>query len=345
MRKFRFPKPLAIVPAIAALALTFALPAGVDAATPLQAVLSADATGPNDTGNARVRVVHLSPDAPAVDVLVDGAAAFTGIPFGDVTGYAELPAGTYDVKVEPAGAGGAGPFVIDADLTLSANTDYTVIATDVLAQIFPTVLVDDNAAPAAGQARVRFFHGAPDAPAVDVAVTGGPVLFGNVEFGDSGGYVEVPAGTYDLEVRVAGTTAVALTLPGVTLEAGNVYTAYAAGLLGDGQADRSLFLNDDRFRVEVTWADFDDNTGFGRPVQETADTGFFWFFNDQNIELVTKVLDGCATNGFYWFFYGALSNVEYEITVTDTETDAVQTYFNPARTFASSGATTAFPCP
>lgn len=334
-----------IVTALAALAVALVLPPDARAATPLQAVLSADATGPNTSGDARVRVAHLSPDAPAVDVLVDGAPAFTGISFGEVTGYAALPPGTYDVQVEPAGAGGAGPFVIEAALTLAAGTDYTVVATDVLAEIFPTVLVDDNAAPAAGEARVRFFHGSPDAPAVDVAVTGGPVLFGDVAFGESGGYLAVPAGTYDLEVRVAGTPAVALTLPGVALEAGNVYTAYAAGLLADGQADRSLFLEGERFRVEVAWTDFFGNSGFGRAVQETDDTGFFWFFNDQNIELVTKLLDGCGTNGFYWFFYGALSNVGYEIRVTDTQTDVTQTYTNPLGTFASSGATTAFPCP
>ena len=61
----------------------------------------------------------------------------------------------------------------------------------------------------------------------------------------------------------------------------------------------------------------------------TGDTGAFWFFDAANIELVVKVLDGRPVNGNFWLFYGALSNVEYTLTVTDTETGAVKTYSNP----------------
>jgi hypothetical protein len=55
------------------------------------------------------------------------------------------------------------------------------------------------------------------------------------------------------------------------------------------------------------------------------------------------VLDGRAINGGFWVFYGALSNVEYTLTVTDTETGRVKTYFNPSRNFGSLGDTSAFP--
>lgn len=338
----------ALVPVTALLLTLSAVPAAF-AAAPLNAIASQDNATANNGSEARVRVVHASPDAPDVDVRVDGGLAFADIAFEDFTDYASLPPGTYNVKVEPAGAGGAGPFVIDADLTLTAGTDYTVIATDTLADIFPTVLVDDNSFPAAGEAKIRFFHGSPDAPAVDIAVAdGGPVLIPDVAFGDtSDGYLSVPGGTYDLEVRVAGTTAVALTLPGLTFAADTVYTTYATGLLADGAADRTLYLGDDeRFRVEVEWTDFQGNSGFGRILPLTDDSGLFWFFHDQNMELVVKVLDGCPLNDFYWFFYGALSNVEYDITVTDTAADTTRVYSNPARNFASFGDTTAFAtCP
>jgi hypothetical protein len=79
-------------------------------------------------------------------------------------------------------------------------------------------------------AHVRFIHLSPDAPAVDVAVTGGDVLFGNVAFRGFTAYSPVPAGTYDLEVRLAGTDTVALPLPGINLEEGKVYTVFAMGL-------------------------------------------------------------------------------------------------------------------
>jgi hypothetical protein len=76
-------------------------------------------------------------------------------------------------------------------------------------------------------------HASPDAPAVDIAVAdGGPVLFSNISFKEIGDYLPVDAGTYDLEVRVAGTETVALEVPGLTLNDGTVYTVFAMGLAG-----------------------------------------------------------------------------------------------------------------
>ncbi|MGC9334930.1 MAG: DUF4397 domain-containing protein [Anaerolineae bacterium] len=183
---------------------------------------------------ARVRVVHASPDAPAVDVWVNGNVAFSNAPFKGVTDYASLAAGSYQVQVTPTGA--TEPVVIDANLDLAGGTDYTVVAVGLLADIEPLVLVDNNSAPAAGKAHVRFVHASPDAPAVDIAVAnGGPVLFSNVPFKGVGDYLPVDAGTYDLEARVAGTTTVALSVPGVQLNEGTVYTIFAMGLAGGGE--------------------------------------------------------------------------------------------------------------
>ncbi len=103
-----------------------------------------------------------------------------------------------------------------------------------------------------------------------------------------------------------------------------------------------LCLNNNRFAVEVTWRDFEGRTGVGQAVALTPDTGTFWFFDDANVELVIKVLDGTALNGRFWVFYGALSNVEYTITVTDTQTGAIRTYTNPLGEFGSLGDTEAF---
>lgn len=181
-------------------------------------------------GHAKVRVVHASPDAPAVDVWVNDGVAFSNAPFKGITNYAELAAGTYNVKVVPTGA--TEPVVIEADLSLTADTDYTVVAVGQLANIEPLVLVDNNSTPAAGKAHVRFVHASPDAPAVDIAVKGGPVLFSNVAFKGVGDYLPVDAATYDLEVRLAGTDTVALSVPGLALADQTVYTVFAMGLAG-----------------------------------------------------------------------------------------------------------------
>jgi len=90
-----------------------------------------------------------------------------------------------------------------------------------------------------------------------------------------------------------------------------------------------LLLNNGRFRVEITWETADGNSDPGIPVQLTSDTGYFWFFDDSNVEVVVKVLDGCAVNGRYWVFAGGLTDVETHIRVTDTLTGAERTYTNP----------------
>jgi photosystem II stability/assembly factor-like uncharacterized protein len=105
----------------------------------------------------------------------------------------------------------------------------------------------------------------------------------------------------------------------------------------------ALCLSGARFRVEVAWRAVAQGTsGAGQAVALTSDTGYFWFFQSTNVELIVKVLDARGVNGKFWVFYGALSNVEYTITVTDTQTAAVKTYFNPQDTLASRADTSAF---
>ncbi|HEX3526993.1 MAG TPA: ELWxxDGT repeat protein [Thermoanaerobaculia bacterium] len=110
-------------------------------------------------------------------------------------------------------------------------------------------------------------------------------------------------------------------------------------------AAQRLCLGDGRFAVEVTWKDFQGNTGQGTAVPlstDTGTTGSFWFFNASNVELVVKALDGTPVNGHFWLFYGALSNVEYTLTVTDTQTGKMKIYTNPSGRFASVADTLAF---
>ncbi|HEX2642431.1 MAG TPA: hypothetical protein VHU81_05535 [Thermoanaerobaculia bacterium] len=104
-----------------------------------------------------------------------------------------------------------------------------------------------------------------------------------------------------------------------------------------------LCLNGQRFEVEVTWRDpFNGGSGVGQGVGLTEDSGYFWFFDPSNVELVVKVLDGRAVNGKFWVFYGALTNVEYDIQVHPYDTEAVRTYHNPPFQFRSVADTGAF---
>jgi hypothetical protein len=99
----------------------------------------------------------------------------------------------------------------------------------------------------------------------------------------------------------------------------------------------------DRFQVQVSWKDPTGATGMGQTVPLTADTGAFWFFGPDNLELMIKVLDARLVNGYFWVYYGSLSDVEFTVTVTDTATGAVKTYHNPPGVFGSVADDRAFP--
>ncbi len=175
---------------------------------------------------AMVRVVHASPDAPAVDVYVDGNEVLSDVPFFTASDYLELAPGEYRFQVTPAGEP-AESAVIDARATVEAGQAYTVAATGMVEDIAASIIVDDLSAPARGQVKVRVYHFSPDAPAVDVKLADGTALIESLAFPDASDYLAVDAGTYDLQVTPAGADDVVLDLAGTTLEAGNIYSVFA----------------------------------------------------------------------------------------------------------------------
>ncbi len=187
---------------------------------------------------SNVLVVHASPNAPGVDLLVDNVKVNSAaLSFPDNTGYLSVNAGARNLKVNAAGTTTT---VINATPTLTKNMNYSVFAIDSLSKISPLVTVDDLTAPASGKAHIRFIHLSPNAPAVDVSVVGqaaGVGIFTNRSFNKTitptqQAFTSVDAATYNLEVRVAGSTTVALAVGNVTLAAGKIYTVFAKGFLG-----------------------------------------------------------------------------------------------------------------
>jgi hypothetical protein len=93
-----------------------------------------------------------------------------------------------------------------------------------------------------------------------------------------------------------------------------------------------LCLNGGRYAVTSTWRTANGATGSGQAFSLTGDTGYFWFFNSANVEMIVKVLNGCGVNSRYWVFAGGLTDVEVELRVQDTKTGIVRTYRNPQGT-------------
>jgi len=93
-----------------------------------------------------------------------------------------------------------------------------------------------------------------------------------------------------------------------------------------------LCLNAGRFSLRMQWATPDGRSGAGQAVALTGDTGYFWFFSSNNVEMIVKALNACGFNSRFWVFAGGLTNVEVVLTVTDTQTGVVKAYANPQGT-------------
>lgn len=196
-------------------------------------VTAIDASAP-PPAPAKVRVLHGSPDAPAVDVYVDGALAFSGAAFGQITDYAEIPAGDHQIQVVAAGTTPADGAVIDATLAFAPGSATTVAATGDLATITPQVIVDDPT-PAADKAQLRVVHLISDAPAVAVYKDGAkkPVIK-KLAYPDASRYTTQKAGDIDLVIKLVDGGATALDPGAITLEAGTSTSAFAIGTLASG---------------------------------------------------------------------------------------------------------------
>lgn len=196
------------------------------------------------TGDAQVRVAHLASDAPNVDVYVNGepVEALLDVPYGTVSPYLPLPAGTQQVTVYPAGD--TSTPVIDTPVELAGGQAYTVGAIGLVGDgsLTAQVYEDDLSAPAEGNGKVRAVHASPDAGPVDVVPEGGEALVTGLEYPNASPYAEVPAGSYTLNINAAGTDQTAISAD-AAVEAGTTYSAFAVGTAAAGNLDVILTVD------------------------------------------------------------------------------------------------------
>jgi Domain of unknown function (DUF4397) len=186
--------------------------------------------------NANLRVAHLSPNTPNVDIWLDGKVvdALKNVPFKTVSGYLKIPIGKHDIAVYATGTT-SNP-AINVTGVILEKKNYTVGAIGLLngtaAQALTAKIFVDDLTVNATKARVRVIHASPDAPAVDVGVKGdapAAAVVKNIKFPDAtAAYLELaPA----LEIRPTGTATVALGFNTPALEANKVYTVFAVNTL------------------------------------------------------------------------------------------------------------------
>jgi len=184
-----------------------------------------------------LRLAHLSPDTPEVDVYVDSVSdpdagiVLEGVGYGTVSDYQDVQPGTYTVAMRAAGAASDTPAVLSTTVEVGADSARTVAGMGYYAALGLKVLEDDLTPPAAGSARLRVVAAAPSAGALDVALTGGPSVASNVEFAAPTEYLEIPGGSTSL--RVTPEDGAATDLP-VDLAAGSVYSVLVLDVPGGG---------------------------------------------------------------------------------------------------------------
>lgn len=190
-----------------------------------------------------LRLAHLSPDTPAVDVYVDSVAdpdagiTLRGVDYGAVSDYQAVAPGTYTVSMRSAGDDPGTPPVLSTTVEVGADSARTVAGVGPFADLGLAVLRDDLTLPPSGQSRLRVIAAAANAPTLDVALPGGAPLASGLEFSQSTDYVDVPAGQADLQVTPEGAEPTGVP---VDLAAGSVYSVLVLDEPGGGLTVRAV---------------------------------------------------------------------------------------------------------
>jgi hypothetical protein len=202
----------------------------------LSALGPAPASAAPAAATGLVRMMHLSPDTPAVDAYIDSVSdpsakvVLSAVTYGDVSPYQSVPAGTYTVSARAAGADPASPPVLGITVTVAPGTATTVAGVGYFADLGFAVLTDDLSLPPTGQSRARVINAASTASTLDLTLDDEGPLAQDLAFARNTDYVDVPGGAGRLSV--AGGSAPA-DLP-IELSAGSVYTVLVLDGSGGG---------------------------------------------------------------------------------------------------------------
>jgi hypothetical protein len=212
--------------------------AGIVAATATAGVPSAGAA---DGG--LLRLAHLSPNTPAVDVYVDSVSdpdagvTLRGVDYGTVSDYEAVAPGSYTVSMRTAGDDPSTPPVLSTTVEVGTGTARTVAGVGPFEALGLAVLEDDLTLPPTGQSRLRVIAAASNAAVLDVSLPGNDSVASGLEFSKTSEYVDVPAGQSDVQVTPDGAAPTALP---VDLAAGSVYSALVLDQPGGGLTVRTV---------------------------------------------------------------------------------------------------------
>ncbi len=198
--------------------------------------------------NVLVRVAHLVPGAPNVDLFVDNAKTFENAPYKRVSPYKEISEGDHKYYLRQAGQDAAQSLAEEDARTSDAGGHYTILAvpTSVVGRPALRILKDDYDVPANGKAKVRVIHAALGTGDVDVIANGvSDSLFDDIGYADDEDYKEINPVNGTLEVRLEGKNIAVATLPNTMFEAGKLYTIFVVGSPTGGARVEAFVVTDE----------------------------------------------------------------------------------------------------
>ena len=186
----------------------------------------------NNKKTSYIRLLHAAPKAPAVDVIANEEIVLTeSLEFGEFTPYIPVQPGEYKIDVFPANT--TDKAVYTTTLNIPEKKILTVAVIGTLPNLEALIIDDVKEEIPEGNLGLRFVHLSPNAPAVDIRLPNGDILFKDISYKEIPNYIFIPPNTYSVEVVPTGTDTVVLQVPNVRLLGSRFYTIYAIGLVGD----------------------------------------------------------------------------------------------------------------
>ncbi|RSD26273.1 DUF4397 domain-containing protein [Mesobacillus subterraneus] len=181
---------------------------------------------PETARPSMLRFLHASPNVKTVDIYLNGSRVLRDFDYKNNSSHMQLQPGKYQVDIYPAGESVS--TVISKKVTLQPGRVYTAAIAGPSAKL-QLLTFEDRPQTPVGEAKARFIHLSPDAPAVDIAGMNGDIIFPNVSFKQATTYLALMPMNITLEARVAGTKNTVLTIPDIKLEPNNAYTIVVVG--------------------------------------------------------------------------------------------------------------------
>ncbi|HHV95024.1 MAG TPA: DUF4397 domain-containing protein [Clostridiaceae bacterium] len=180
-------------------------------------------------GPSYIRLLHASPNTPAVDIYANGNLVARNLSYRQFTEYFAVPEGNYNVIVYPAGQ--TANAILNTIIYIPGGSIFSISVTGLLPNV-ALLLVEDPRMPIPpGKLMLRFVHLSPNAPNVDVVIQNNVTIFRNVGYGSVTQYLPVDPGTYTFNIMVAGTGQRILYVPNIRLASDRFYTIYFIGLI------------------------------------------------------------------------------------------------------------------